>query len=366
MPRGARVTVFVIYVLAALAVPLLLVLFPGEPPLRPNSALLEVRDGAFVTPERALGEGAESYQLNVLHDLEERLAGAAAVYPDGGSALIARFASEQAAQAAAARLIEMIPHKALISDLWATRFQSEGGDFVVIATVADLLVFIIADTEEASGQRLASLPALHYNDEPGFGAVLAQNNPFEWLAWIAGYLLFQLVAISRLASWVAKQVPAGTSKPLPVPALCSALQALGEGEQPYEVMKLPNGDLNISWKVSEAMREAFRRSAAKGLVSLHLELDSDAHVVRAVLQRATFDWQVGVGDELLEGGEATLLGLAWENRHYVPLRSPEVLADSVGSKRYQADELYAVVADVVLAQGWSFRPVVSFSRFVSG
>ncbi len=364
MPRGARLTVFIIYVAAALAAPLLIVLFPGERPLRLNSALLEVREGAFATPKQALGDGAESYQLNVLHDLDERLAGAAAVYPDGGSALIARFASEQAAQAAANTLIEMIPHKALMSDLWATRFQSDSGEFVVITTVDDVLIFIIADTEVASAERLASLPALIYNTDPGFGAVLATKNPFEWLAWLAGYLFFQLVAISRLASWVAKRTPAKGTPAQPLEVLRDALHELaGEG---YEVMRLPNGDINISWKISEAMRETFHRRGTTELVSLHLEFDPKAATVRALCQKAHFDWQVGVGDELLEGGKATLSGLAWENRHYVPLLAAADGGDGADADGYQAHTLYAAVARVVLSQGWGFRPVVSFSRFISG
>ncbi len=366
MPRGARLTVFVLYLLTALAVPVLLALFPGEPPLRVKADLLVVQGDAFVTPEKALGEEAESYQLNVLHDLDERLAGAAAVYPDGSSALIARFFSEEAAQAAASKLIEMIPHEALMSDLWATRFQSDSGEFIVVTTLGDLLVFIIADTDAAAAERLVSLPALIYNDEPGFGAVLGQSNPFEWLAWIVGYLLFQLVTISRLASWVAKQSPAKGTVACSVDELYEALHQLSEEGQRYEVMKLSNGDINITWKVSETMREAFQRRGATALVSLQLELDEDARVVRARLQQAHFDWQVGVGDELLEGGESTLLGLAWENKHYVPLWSDTTAVDNGRMGGYRADELYTVVAKVVLAQGWAFRPVVSFSRFISG
>ena len=369
MAPGVRRTIFFIYAFVALLAPLYVVLFPGQPPLQADEALLQVGDGAFVTPEKALGSGAESYELNVLHDLDDRLAGAAAVYPDGSSALIARFASPRAAQAAAAKLIEMIPHQAAMSDLWATRFQSDSGEFVVITTLDDLLVFIIADTEASASARLAALPALVYNDAPGFGAVLAREGFFAWLAWFVGYGLFQFITLSRLGSWVSKRTPAKGVTPASIEALRQALFALAE-RAPLKVLKLDGGDIEICWAPNEALRQSLKQRGEQRLQGLRLAFDDRGHVVRAQLQQAPFDSQTGVGDELLEGGETTLLGLAWERKIHLPLLAgEEAMAaplDEGHALRYRSDELYAIVGQAVVAEGWIFRPVISFSRFVSG
>ncbi len=345
MPRSVRFAIFVLYGLGAIAVPLLLALFPGQPPLAPEEALLEVADGRFVTPEKALGEGAESYQYDVVNDLEGRLAGAAATYPDGSSALIARFESERAALAAAERLMELIPHKAAMTDLWATRFQSDSGEFVAIATVGPLLALIIADTEELAARRLESLPALRYEPDPGFGAVLARNDLFGWIAWIGGYVLFQMVTLSRLASWVARRDPPPGVEALEPGALRQRIEALGEGDGPFHLFKLPSGDLMLTWREAAGARSG----RAEGV---RLELDPRRKVVRALPMEAPLDGPLD--------GEKALAALPWRPLRYVPLKVVE--APPPGSRQ----GLFEVAAAVVVEAGWRFRPVLSPSHFVSG
>ncbi len=364
MPKGAKITITLVYAFAAIAGPIFIALFPGEPPILPNYELTQVEGDRFVTPEQALGEGAESYDYDVLNDQVDRLAGASAVYPDGGSALVARFSNVDASIKAAEVLVELIPHKAYAEDLWSIRFQADSGDFVLISHVDELLFLIIADTEETMAQRFEAIPALIHNPEPGFGAVVANQPAFQMLLVMLGYGLFQLITVSRLVSWTAKSTPTPGQ---PVATRDEVINNLGSlaDAGPWEVETLVDGDVWLTWDAESAREKGYET-----LYRLRLAFDDDMHVVRACLYHASLKTHHSTGERV--DGE-----LAWEKKMYVPFMGykAQLLAkyanghfkiDNLHQAQYSSDELYHLASLAVVDSGWSFRPVVSFSKFVSG
>lgn len=358
MPQGIRNLIFWLYLAVALAVPLWVVLMPGQPPLALNPALLELDENQrFATPQQALGEGAENFQQDVFDDLAQRLDGIAADYPDGSNAVIARFDSVEFARDAAEHLAELVPHHDMEQDLWTRHFQSESGEYVVISQIEEVVIFIIADRKELALERLHTLPALVYTEEPGLGAVIANLSAGVMLLVVALYTIFQLITLLRLFSWS---------------------QAL------YPAPGMPRGS-------ADELREALQAFVEKNEIGLIVEAPSPGGG-----KLLEFRWRE-------EGGQMTLgrprLQLVFNNKKGATLAYVETLADQRDDKQYwkryfkpgcgnsgfvigghegelllehapelnhNEAELYDLVAALVLQAGWRIRPVVSLVPFISG
>lgn len=196
------------YLLLAVAAPILVLLFPGQPPLTLDRSLLQVNDqGDFSEYRVALGEGADNYTLNVVNDLAGVVASASADYPDGSNALLALFDSLASAKHAREQLMGMIPHQQETQDLWSTHFTSQSGEYVMLALNADVLVMIISERETMARDRLAALPVLTYNASPGLGAVLQQLSLISQTLVLAFYLVIQWLLIRMLFFWAVRKTP---------------------------------------------------------------------------------------------------------------------------------------------------------------
>jgi hypothetical protein len=189
------------YLVLALAAPLMVVLLPGAAPLSVNEKLLTVANGRFVDHQAALGQGADNYSVDVLNDLAGVSASAAADYPDGSNALLARFDSPSAAAAALNTLKQMIPHRQEVHDLWAIHFTADSGEYVMLAAVDAVLAMVITEREAMARSRLAALPALNYHPHPGLGAVLRQQSPWIGFAALAFYAMAQWLLLRFLFAW---------------------------------------------------------------------------------------------------------------------------------------------------------------------
>ncbi|MCK4837509.1 MAG: hypothetical protein KAS94_01845 [Desulfobulbaceae bacterium] len=195
------------YVVLALVMPLLVYLFPGKPPLSMDMRLMGTTGDQFVFLRLVLGEGVESYELDVLSDMEGRIAGAAADYPDGSNVLVARFAKSQQAAAALQKLKDLIPHQKEVTTLWGTEFGSESGEYIVLSALNDVLVMVIADRKPLAQARFKGLPSITYNERPGLGAVLAQKPKIVIVSLLLVYVLFQGLIIARfLGVWRRKKI----------------------------------------------------------------------------------------------------------------------------------------------------------------
>ncbi len=190
------------YLVLALAVPILVLLFPGQPPLRFDRSLLQVNDqGDFSSYRAALGEGADKYTQDVVSDLAGVIASAAADYPDGSNALLALFDSPASAVHALEHLKDMIPHREENHDLWASHFASQSGEYVMLTAIEDVLVMIISEREVLARDRLAALPVLTYNANPGLGAVLQQQSFLLQTLVLAFYVVMQWLLLRMLFFW---------------------------------------------------------------------------------------------------------------------------------------------------------------------
>ncbi len=204
MPRNIRFGIFVIYTAVAVLAPLMAYLFPGEPALKLNTDLIQVEGNTLPEPSTVLNAGAENYQHDVLHDLDGHVDSVAADYPDGSSALLARFEKPFFAEKAEATLKKMMPHKKEEEkDLWSVYFESDSGEYVVLSRLDQFLVLIIADREELARERLETLPAYIFNPTPGIGAMLGQQSTGALLMLLLLYVFLQALLIANLKRWVA-------------------------------------------------------------------------------------------------------------------------------------------------------------------
>ncbi len=195
------------YLVVAVIAPLMVLIFPGQPPLSVDQELLSVENGRIVNYQLALGEGADKYTVDVVNDLSGIVASVAADYPDGSNAMLAIFDVHDSASAALVNLKEMIPHQNEEQDLWARHFASDGGEYVMLAIIDSVLVMIISERESLARDRLASLPVLNYNPNPGLGAVLRQQPTLFVMVALAFYVVVQWLLVRMLFVWARIGLP---------------------------------------------------------------------------------------------------------------------------------------------------------------
>ncbi len=202
--QAMRRAVAFFYLLVAIGAPILAIQAPGVPPLSLNTSLASVVDGQFVDHTAALGEGAELYKTNVLHDMSKVVASAAAEYSDGSSVLIAWFDKPVLAQGGIERFKTMIPHYESETDLWTTHFVSKSGEYIMLAEAGGLLVLIMSEDKNQAREHLIALPVLNYEINPGLGAVINQLPEGSLYLVAIFYVVIQWLMIRLLFSWAGK------------------------------------------------------------------------------------------------------------------------------------------------------------------
>ena len=365
MPKGIRITIFGLYFAAALIVPLYLSLFPGQPPLTLKQEVVVVEQGRLPAEQVVLGMGADNYQRTVLHDLDRHIDSVAADYPDGSNVVVAAFDGELFASQAVDELIELIPHSSKKTDMWSTRITSEGGEFVILTRIGEILIMVIADREELAQKRLEGLPLIEMVDEPGLGAVLARQTWGDLLLIIFGYILFQTITVSRLASWAAVRPAAFGARRLEHKRLHKSLMKLGENG-PFDVRN-NDGDMVIGWRHDDDWRDYMRRTGGWRDTRVHLRFVDKKNTVVLVMESS----ETSIDSEGVVNHERWLVRRSLPMgsfKHTVQVRVGEkdVALEPLTDLDYSDDQFYAVLAAMVTQAGWRFRPAPSHSAFLSG
>lgn len=367
MANGLRVAILFVYLLVAVALPVWIANDPGEPPMMVDTSLLEVVEEKFVAPQGIMGEGADNFEQGVMNDLDGHMASVAADYPDGSNVVLIRFEEPFYARRAAAHLIDLIPHRDASKDLWSVGFISQSGEYVLVAHSGRVAVMIIADRKELAEQRFKTLPLFSFNEEPGLGAVLAQQPVYVPFFAFLGYLIFQLMTLIRLTSWSATRRAAFGAERLSVDEFKPVLASMSEAA-PLRWQFLLRNEQVLYWQLDEVWANS--QAGATSISRLRVRVEARKHRLSVLHETA----QVDVTGPL---DEDALAKLEWKATRRVPLKvfqcQPQVHIEQrkvsllpLKTVDYSDDQLWALLATLSTNAGWKCRPVISFSTFVNG
>lgn len=289
-----------------------------------------------------------------------------AVLPPEGSAIVARFATAQAAEAAAreyaAQALGQWPPTGKDGLRTARR---PGGDQVKIAQVGRTLAIVSGTSERELTQRLLALGAIAPAQPP--------SDPGSERYWLyrpgvlpaisVALVLLYIVAFFRGAAW------AGTIQPVPgvelatEPELREQLLRIDSTDIPLKLAREEGGQrLVATWRFANARwLDLARARKMQYTHRLLLDFDAASHVVRMTEQMTRFDAAAGIS-----GGE-----VEWRTARGITFFQVEQgrvfgLQFDAGGKpmprldytwRFDAQEMKAPLIDAVTRAGWQWRPV---------
>ncbi|MEC9072653.1 MAG: hypothetical protein VX938_09755 [Myxococcota bacterium] len=186
------------------------------------------------------------------------------------------------------------------------------------------------------------------------------------LTCIAGFLLLWSLGVIRGASWAAELRPRRDPVFMPPEELKQGLFAL---EERLEVRASGDQILEIGWRLDDpAVQDAI--GAADGQVAytvgLVLELDPDQRRIRCQERRIRILWMQGAEDggyahqalsSTASGVDFIDRGRNWGEGSSGDSDAPLDLAPAAMKR---------LVSRVIVEAGWSYRPVLSFHRWISG
>ncbi|MBM4318539.1 MAG: hypothetical protein FJ125_00915 [Deltaproteobacteria bacterium] len=196
---------------------------------------------------------------------------------------------------------------------------------------------------------------------------------------LLAYGLLWIVPWLHLASWASEVLPIAGNPVASEQSLAEELLRLDRPDLPYHVVRDAEGALRIEWKLQDALWAdviAARWREQPATSTLVLRLDGREHVVRVLERSYALSWEPGPAGPRPRlvprrslglpgfsgaagaGGRADHWGLSFEDGHLVP--------DSSYSYSFQLEELKQPLIELFTRQGWTYKPVVSFRRWLAG
>ncbi len=155
-----------------------------------------------------------------------------------------------------------------------------------------------------------------------------------------------------------KRPPAGTPA-APAEDLRAALLDLNRDSAPWRVIPCDDDscDLIAEWRIVDATwYEIFAKAGLEKVARVKLRLDPARHEVRALDEEFEISWRAGVPElhlsaQAFRGRKSEVsFGTAWAF-------TEELRPGQVYKYRFNSSELKTPLREVVLAHGWTWRPV---------
>lgn len=332
--------------------------------------VLAVRDGVFADPAAVFGAGAD---VTLGSDL--RAAGAAlpfgdaeaaqmVVLPPAGSAIVARFpdnaAAEQAAREYARQALGSWPETGRDGLRTASR---PAGDVVKLALAGRTLVIVSGADEGAAWASLRKLGAI----APG----KAPSDPGSERYWlyrpavlatlVAGLVLLYVFAFFKGAVWAGAAPAMAGVQPLSADELRQRLLAIDAVDVPLEIAGQADGRIVATWRFADARwLDLARARKMRYTARVILDLDPRTHRVRVTEQMTRFHADAGIGGASLQW--RTLRGVTFfqtERGQVLGLQLDEAGRPRPSlqySWRFDAREMKQPLLEVVTRAGWQWRP----------
>jgi hypothetical protein len=292
-------------------------------------------------------------------------------FPDGSSVTVYAYPDEAASREGAGAVLKAVPRESTELMPGRTRYtRRDNGRRGLVLALANRVIHLEAADDDTVNARLAGLPFVVENPEKGLMTLLFTRYLLPALLGIAGFFLLWLALLFRGGSWAGSLLPSPDLAPVPAEDLRARLLAVNDLGLPFRVREeRPGGRLVAEWRIADARWLGLMEVG--GLTKAHqvyLELDPDAHKVRAQDRDRTVSWS---------GGAATL-GSSWSFFRGINFFQYERgIAGGLCFKdgrwtttaydyRFQLAEMKNPLIQAIVESGWTFAPVVTFVRPLGG
>jgi hypothetical protein len=292
-------------------------------------------------------------------------------FPDGSSVAVHAHPDEAAARQGADAVLKAVPRNSTEMTPGVTRYtRRDNGLRGLVMALGGRVVHIEAPDDGTVNARLAGLPFVGENPEKGPLTILCTRYLPLALLGVAGYLLLWFAFLFRGGAWAGSIVPAPGVAPVSADTLRTRLLAVNDLDLPFQVRPAKHeGQLVAEWRIADARWVGLMEVA--GLTKAHqvyLELDPSTHKVRAQDRDRTISWSGEVarlgwsgsffrGINFFQYERGFAAGLFFKDGRWTT---------TAYNYRFHLPEMKNPLIQAIVESGWTFAPVVTFSRPLGG
>jgi hypothetical protein len=248
-----------------------------------------------------------------------------------------------------------------------TDYELDNGRHGWVIPVDTVVLRVEAATSDEIEKVTAGLPFVIVHWHPG---AVAYKWPQILFGFIGVYMVVYGVGMFRGGSWAARVSPRPGAIPVNAEELRRRLLAINEMDVPFLIREAKRGTLVAEWRVVDAKWSTVLQQGGLSFVyRLTMKLDPEARVVRCVDFMKKAHWSRGVfrsglsfslfrGIMFYEGELADEFGLIFQGGQWK--------VGNLYRYNYSIYEIKAPIVQAVLESGWTYKPVVTFFRWLGG
>lgn len=210
-----------------------------------------------------------------------------------------------------------------------------------------------------------------------------EANFFTDIAYTDKYLLHILVSIllyvalliplwCRVASWVATMLPKPGIEPVSESVLRQRLLAINATDSPLEVVEGKKGKMDIVWRLADAKWAGLMTlNKLKRTQIIRIKLSGEDAACRAIdiskTVRASADARTlrfGFGFSFFRG--IVFFQKEYKTQYGLFFKEGRLAVDNAYRYTFNSAEMKSPVMQIVRDSGWRYKPVIFFSRWLSG
>jgi len=192
---------------------------------------------------------------------------------------------------------------------------------------------------------------------------------------VVSVLLYVLVLVpiwSRVASWSATVLPKSGTEPVGEAELRQRLLAINTTDSPLQVVEGKKGKMEIVWRLADAKWAGLMTlKKIKRTQIIRIELSEEDAACRAIdisrTVRGAADARtlhLGFSFNFFRG--IVFIQKEYEIEYGLVYKENRLIIDSAYEYTFNSAEMKSPVMQIVRNSGWIYKPVIFFSRWLSG
>jgi hypothetical protein len=290
---------------------------------------------------------------------------------EGATVLVNRCESPDEAGRTAQEMEDRIPIQSLDKTLTVLRYiREDNGKHGLLLPIEEIVLQVEGNDRGQIDRAIGALPFVLENPQrnPIYVLFTEYLGAFFWGLGI--YVVLMALAMARGAAWAAEIDPPAGTVPISAEDLQTLLLDLNNLDTPIAVKQKRRGYLIAEWKLADAQWTGLFEKAGLSIAhSLRMRLDWENRIVRAIDISRRIRWSAGVpkpafsfsffrGIVFYQVETGVQYGLLHKEGRWV--------FDRAYQYKFNINEIKRPIVEAILQSGWTFRPVVTFVRFIGG
>lgn len=254
------------------------------------------------------------------------------------------------------------------------------GGFLLIAVLIAVIIFVVSPSDRRPIVfilmffGLILLPGVAFMIAQALGSRVALYGPYAPSPWpLLPYVLLVAFLFVRIASWATTLEPEPGVRPASLLDLQGHMRVMGDSPSvPFLVRSgKRENEMIMEWKYADATWfDLMRAHRITYLSRLVVRFDESDHTVRVFQQQSKFDASGDLGSLSLSFstryGEISFYDFRKETVYGLQLENGSLSTATSYTYRFDVKELYGPLQALVIGNGWVYKNVPVFAKWLTG